>query len=817
MALSGTITGSTNNSRYSLTCEWSASQNTSANTSTITAIVYLTPPSGWNTISNYWSCVINGTAVTSNMSANISSKTELGRRTWTVNHANDGTCSTSISFSFSNRVTAGTYTVSSGSGSGNITLNSIARGSNISFNRSSATIGSDSITVNIARSSNSYTHKVQLFFGSYSTLLAENVATSYTFTPHMDLCNQIPNATSGTATIKVQTMNGSTWISESSKTITLNVPSSVVPTVGISLTANNQLNSANIAGRTTFTVKPTNAKGSYGSTIRSYSTVGQGLNTSSSSGGTSSTMGSGTYTYTVTVTDSRGRTAKASQQVTVINHESPTLSLVAYRSDSNGNKAPEGTYIHGDMTWSVFNPNNNNQNAKQYRVLKKTQNSATWSVVKDWTNLSAYSGTAKISFGNGFAVETSYDVGVEVKDSYSNVGVTQSIGTVSCLFNIEKSGVGIGKRWERGALDVGGEIYSSGRLRINGNSKEAQFGTGGSDVYIHNSKSNKYLQLKDDGTLSYSGNKIYHTGNKPTYSDIGAIQAGNWRTNGGQDLLVHNKRALVGTTDGTLHLGYGGDFSNIVCGNGHKIYHEGNKQPLRAEAGGTVISIYPYGGWTQFETWNSSGGTAKRLIWHAWSGNGGSFRPDHDGTIYLGANDRRWYAVFATTGTVSTSDARHKSITGYTDIVDCYNMVKHTDIKNYVMLQKNKEEMTDHEFRREAKSLSQRPEATQMGIIAQEIEQYKCGRYILVHSEYEDENGEKKDIYGINNYAFTSAVMGALQHHIKVTDEELDNIKQENLELKSKVDTLEQRLLRLEELIKKGDGESGSLRDDVEN
>ena len=41
--------------------------------------------------------------------------------------------------------------------------------------------------------------------------------------------------------------------------------------------------------------------------------------------------------------------------------------------------------------------------------------------------------------------------------------------------------------------------------------------------------------------------------------------------------------------------------------------------------------------------------------------------------------------------------------------------------------------------------------------------------------------------------------------------------EKENLELKSKVDTLEERLLRLEELIKKGDGESGSLRDDVEN
>ena len=41
MASSGTITGSCNNSHYTFTCEWSATQNTSANTSTITANVYL--------------------------------------------------------------------------------------------------------------------------------------------------------------------------------------------------------------------------------------------------------------------------------------------------------------------------------------------------------------------------------------------------------------------------------------------------------------------------------------------------------------------------------------------------------------------------------------------------------------------------------------------------------------------------------------------------------------------------------------------------------------------------------------------------------
>lgn len=71
--------------------------------------------------------------------------------------------------------------------------------------------------------------------------------------------------------------------------------------------------------------------------------------------------------------------------------------------------------------------------------------------------------------------------------------------------------------------------------------------------------------------------KIYHEGNKPNWQDVGSIQAGNWATNGGQDLKVHNKRALVGFENGQLHLGYGNDFTDIRCGNNYKIYHEGNK------------------------------------------------------------------------------------------------------------------------------------------------------------------------------------------------------------------------------------------------
>ena len=484
-----TITGSTNNSHYTLTCEYSYTQNTTANTSTITAIVYLAG-NGYTTTSSYWCCTINGSEVTTNKSASINAKTELGRRTWTVNHNSDGTAKVNISFSFSNRVTAGTYTVSSGSGSASVTLTTIPRASSMSLNRSSATIGSDSVTVSISRASSSFTHKVKVGWGGSWYLLAENVATSYSFTPPMNYCNTIPNATSGTATVKVETISNGSWIGEVTKTITFNVPSSVVPSVGISVTANNTLSGTNIANKTTFTVKPTNATGSYKSTIKSYAITGGFLNSTSSSGATTGTLGAGDYTLQVKVTDSRGRTATASQKVTVYAYDKPTVSMKVKRTDANGATSTEGTYVSGTVTFSIYNPNNGNANAKQYALYKKTKTATSWTTVKDFTTLSAYSGDLAVDFGTGFAVGTSYDVRVSIKDSYNTVSYDTSISTKSALLNLEKGGVGIGKIWEQGALDVGGDIYGNGGLVIQGSSRVGPgkyiYGTGndGSNIAL---------------------------------------------------------------------------------------------------------------------------------------------------------------------------------------------------------------------------------------------------------------------------------------------------------------------------------------------
>ena len=606
---SGTINGSCDNRRYILTCEWTSTPNTSANTSSITAKVYLNG-NGYTTSSSYWSCIINGTTVTSNKNASIGGKTLLGTRTWTVNHNDDGTASVGISFSYSNGLnSSGTYTTKTGSGSATVRLDTIARGSSISLSRSSATIGSDSITVNITRNSSAYKHKVKLILGDTTYLLAENVDTSYTFTPSMSYCNKITTATSGTATVKVETLTGTngSWIADTTKTLTLNVPSNVVPSVGISITANNQTNGVSVAGKTTFTVKPVNANGSYGSTITSYSITGGNLNSASPNGAITDTLNAGDYTFVVKVTDSRGRTAEASKVETVHAYSSPTISARAFRCNKDGTESSSGVYIAVNFSWEITNLANNNSNAKQYFIQYKTSSASSYTTSVDWTNLSSYSGSMTKVLSQTFSTTSSYNIQLKVKDSFGTTTSTLSVSTISALLNIEKNGVGVGKIHENGALDVAGAIYMNGQpvmtslerpvsgnwfrgtplvssdgvmeigkyidfhdsnsttadfsvrlttngsmltssgtleapiIKATGNGKSGELGTGGGDVYLHNTNGNSYWQFKDNGHfglpnhLVFQGSserRIFLEGiNKGLYFNSGSFGFYDWANN----------------------------------------------------------------------------------------------------------------------------------------------------------------------------------------------------------------------------------------------------------------------------------------------
>ena len=538
MALSGTITGSCNNSHYTFTCEWSATQNKSANTSTITANVYLNG-NGYSTVSSYWCCTINGTQVTTNWNGTVSGKTKLGSRTWTVSHNSNGTCTTNISFSFSNRVTAGTYTTSSGSGSGDITLNTISNGgstsgsttsaSTFTLNTSTATLGSTSVKLTISKGSGVSKHKVKIGWAGSWYLLTSEATTSYTFTPSIDYCKNIPNSQSGTATIKLESLNSSgSWVGETSKSMTFKVPSSAAPTVGISVTANNTSNGAYIAYKTTFSCSATNASAKYGATIKSYQWSGGYLNSTSSTA-TTGQLGAGSYTLTVKVTDSRGMTGSASKKVTLIGVSAPTLSGSVYRCDSSGNKVANGTYARASITYKV---DDTGDNAKQYSIYWRIKGASSWTTLTNWTTLPYYQDAGYIlDLGSGWDNTKSYEIKISIKDSYTTTSITQALSTQSALLNLEKDGVGIGKIRERGVLDVGGDMYGTGGLTLDGSLRVGAgryiYGTGndGSNVTL------AFVNQSNNG--SEFGTSTLHTtiksGDNPTwYSGTDAKSYSIW-------------------------------------------------------------------------------------------------------------------------------------------------------------------------------------------------------------------------------------------------------------------------------------------------
>ena len=300
------------------------------------------------------------------------------------------------------------------------------------------------------------------------------------------------------------------------KSITFKVPSSAAPTVEISVTANNTSNGAYIAYQTTFSCSATNASAKYGATIKSYQWSGGYLNSTSSTA-TTGQLGAGSYTLTVKVTDSRGMTGSASKKVTLIGVSAPTLSGSIYRCDSSGNRVANGTYARASIKYNI---DSSGSNAKQYAVYWRTKGASSWTTLTDWTNLTSYSSNAfAIDLGSGWDNTKSYEIKISIKDSYTTTSITQALSTQSALLNLEKDGVGIGKIRERGVLDVGGDMYVTGGLTLDGSLRVGAgkyvYGTGsdGSNITL------AFVNQTNNG--SEFGTSTLHTtiksGDNPTW------------------------------------------------------------------------------------------------------------------------------------------------------------------------------------------------------------------------------------------------------------------------------------------------------------
>ena len=766
MALSGTLTGTCDNTSYSLTCEWSATQSVANNTSTITAKVYLVAPSGWSTDSDYWDCTINSTQVTNDKSVTVSStKVLLGQKTWTVTHTSSGTCSTTISFSYSNGLTsAGTYTTKKGSGSGTITLNTIPRTSSFTLSKSSMDMGA-SQTVTISRASSSFTHTIQYTFGGTTTTThTKTTSTSVSFTPPVSLATKIPNATSGTCTIKVTTYNGDTSIGSTSKTFTLTVPSSVKPTVTLATTINNGLNGLMLAGKSTIKITPTGTE-SQGSPISSYTYSGAGLSGTGSSK-TTGTLNAGSYTVTVTVKDSRGRTNTASTSFTVYAYSAPTCSISAYRTDSSGNANASGEYVRLKLGWNLSNPNSANTNAHTFKIEYKTSSDTTWTQTNSGTLSPSYSASNVVYNPDSVVVSTttSYNFRITVTDSFGSTSATCTLSTINALLNLEQNGVGIGKIYERGKLDINGNVYiQSGTLRFT--SSPSQYSRIGYRLSSENDNgigctfiangNNNWLRLNDDGTITWRGWNILHSNGNQTIT--GTLKTGEYTD------------SYRGVTFKRTKDGIGNYLGKIGCSSISSTY-----PTVTIEIG--KVS----------DTSNDSYADDYRRF---------SFSPDYflthtNNAVNIGNSSYHFKAVYATNGTIQTSDGRYKYILEDVDNQTCYDLIKDMNLYGYSTLKKRIDEYVDTtEISDELQQSSQEDMNLHMGFVAQEIEDSELAKYILIKDELEDEDGKPtgEHIYSVDNYAYSTAIHGALQHEIELREKlekEIEDLKQQIKSLK---------------------------------
>ena len=398
---------------------------------------------------------------------------ELGNWTGNVYHKEDGTKTIKISGNFS---IIGTSSLSGGSvPSYSWVLPTIPRTSKPTLSNSNPNLGSTEITINTNRASSSFTHTLRYKFGNDSGTIAENVRVNYKWTPSASLINQIPNSTSRKGTIYCDTYSGKTKIGTENISFTGRVPANILPSLDTITHSENNMDVETKVGKYVQTRSKLNlsivgAKGTYGSTIKSYSIIFDNKTYSGSNIVTDNISGSGNLAITGKVTDSRGRSARKTITVDVIPYTPPVITVFEIeRSDVNGNADFTGIYSKviraGNISSLVVD--NIQKNSLTYRIRVKQRGDQSWSTaVEETLSGSAATGDPLMITGSEilgtFPIISSYDFRFEISDIFNTVFTLGVLPTGEVPMAWDRHGIGIGKIREQGRLDVLGDIFSNG-------------------------------------------------------------------------------------------------------------------------------------------------------------------------------------------------------------------------------------------------------------------------------------------------------------------------------------------------------------------
>ena len=331
------------------------------------------------------------------------------------------------------------------------------------FTRSgTASIGSKQ-TITIARKSDVYTHKLYCTWDGTKTTIATNITTSYEWTPPAEMAKKIPNSTSGTCALTLETYNGTALVGSTMLTFTLSVPTTpdFMPSISaftlaeaVSGLAEQFVGFVNTKSKIKYTVT---AAGAQGSTINSYSISLADQKFTSKTGTTAAiSCGAGKKTATVTVTDSRGRIATTTAIFIVYEYTPPSFkSIYVKRCDANGTEDDNGTCMKFCVSVAVAAVNN--KNTATYSLAYKFTTSSSYTALPLEASGYTYSETTVFE-SPVFSTENAYDVKFTVTDYFATVTSVVELPTSKPMIDYKANhkGIGIGKVAEvDNLLDIG--------------------------------------------------------------------------------------------------------------------------------------------------------------------------------------------------------------------------------------------------------------------------------------------------------------------------------------------------------------------------
>lgn len=356
----------------------------------------------------------------------------------------------------------------------NISLTTIPRASSVSVN--AGTIGSP-ITINISRHSSSFKHTVRYVWGNKSGTIASNVDTSTTWMIPLDFANEIPNSTSGTGTIYVDTYAGSTKTGTQSAILIASVPGNMKPTFSsVTLTDTNGVARGLLSGNNFLQIVSdiqvgfNGASGVYGSTITGYSAEIVNKNhVVTENGGRLGMMNfNGSAMIRASVVDSRGRRSDAKDiTINVIEYFAPSLSFSAVRTRESPNIIQ--IIRNAKIAPLMLSGKQRNNMTLTFRVAPLNANNFSvdnGSASGVFTTIHTLTNSAANLAGN-YPATKSFTVIGRLEDKFTSVEFSATVATESVVMSYDKDGrVGVGKVAELGkpgSLDVLGDIYANNK------------------------------------------------------------------------------------------------------------------------------------------------------------------------------------------------------------------------------------------------------------------------------------------------------------------------------------------------------------------